>query len=158
MDKQFCVYTLASKRNGTLYIGVNSQLATRVWQHKSKVVEGFSAKYGVDKLVYYEAQGCAETAIVRGEAAEEVAPRAWKMTNCVPFGHGPRPDSTRYCQTGEDLPGRLHVTHRFVAHPCSAAVLQRAGLVPHRMISYLLIGSDEGRNGDEKHEATRDKW
>ncbi|MBI4518450.1 MAG: GIY-YIG nuclease family protein [Deltaproteobacteria bacterium] len=47
MDKQFCVYILASKRNGTLYIGVASQLATRVWQHKSKVVEGFSAKYGV---------------------------------------------------------------------------------------------------------------
>ncbi|MBI4519156.1 MAG: GIY-YIG nuclease family protein, partial [Deltaproteobacteria bacterium] len=45
-------YILASKRNGTLYIGVTSQLATRVWQHKSKVVEGFSAKYGVDKLVY----------------------------------------------------------------------------------------------------------
>ncbi|MBI4517579.1 MAG: GIY-YIG nuclease family protein, partial [Deltaproteobacteria bacterium] len=42
MDKQFCVYILASKRNGTLYIGVTSQLATRVWQHKSKVVEGFS--------------------------------------------------------------------------------------------------------------------
>ncbi|MBI4518592.1 MAG: GIY-YIG nuclease family protein, partial [Deltaproteobacteria bacterium] len=65
MDKQFCVYILASKRNGTLYLGVTSQLATRVWQHKSKVVEGFSAKYGVDKLVYYEAHGCAETAIVR---------------------------------------------------------------------------------------------
>ncbi|MBI4514254.1 MAG: GIY-YIG nuclease family protein, partial [Deltaproteobacteria bacterium] len=57
MEKQFCVYILASKRNGTLYIGVTSQLATRVWQHQSKVVEGFSAKYGVDKLVYYEAHG-----------------------------------------------------------------------------------------------------
>jgi predicted GIY-YIG superfamily endonuclease len=44
MDKQFCVYILASKRNGTLYIGVTSQLATRVWQHKSKVVEGFTTK------------------------------------------------------------------------------------------------------------------
>ncbi|MBI4518640.1 MAG: GIY-YIG nuclease family protein, partial [Deltaproteobacteria bacterium] len=45
MDKQFCVYILVSKRNGTLCIGVTSQLATRV--------------YGVDKLVYYEAHGCA---------------------------------------------------------------------------------------------------
>ncbi|MBI4516262.1 MAG: NAD(P)H-dependent glycerol-3-phosphate dehydrogenase [Deltaproteobacteria bacterium] len=116
MDKQFCVYILASKRNGTLYIGVTAQLATRVWQHKSKVVEGFSARYGVDKLVYYEAHGCAETAIVREKQLKKWR-RAWKMTNCVPFGHGPRPDSTQHCQTGEDLPGRLHVTHRFVAHP-----------------------------------------
>ncbi|MBI4516481.1 MAG: 1-deoxy-D-xylulose-5-phosphate reductoisomerase [Deltaproteobacteria bacterium] len=100
MDKQFCVYILASKRNGTLYIGVTSELATRVWQHKSKVVEGFSAKSGVDKLVHYEAHGCAETAIVREKQLKKRR-RAWKMTNCVPFGHGPR----------------LHVTHRFVAHP-----------------------------------------
>ncbi|MBI4518144.1 MAG: GIY-YIG nuclease family protein [Deltaproteobacteria bacterium] len=118
MDKQFCVYILASKRNGTLYLGVTSQLATRVWQHKSKVVEGFSAKYGVDKLVDFEAHGCAETAIVREKQLKKRR-RAWKMTNCVPFGHGPRPDSTQYCQTGEYLPGRLHVTHRFVAHPAA---------------------------------------
>ena len=74
MDKQFYVYILASKRNGTLYIGVTSQLAARVWQHKNKVTEGFTAKYGVDKLVYYEAYGSAEAACAR-EAAEEVAPR-----------------------------------------------------------------------------------
>jgi putative endonuclease len=78
MDKQFCVYILASRRNGTLYIGVTSQLATRVWQHKSKVVEGFTAKYGVDKLVYYEAHGCAESAIVREKQLKKWR-RAWKI-------------------------------------------------------------------------------
>jgi len=78
MDKQFCVYILASKRNGTLYIGVTSQLATRVWQHKSKVVEGFTTKYGVDKLVYYEAHGSAEAAIIREKQLKKWR-RSWKI-------------------------------------------------------------------------------
>ncbi|HLE03221.1 MAG TPA: GIY-YIG nuclease family protein [Anaerolineales bacterium] len=78
MDKQFCVYILASKRNGTLYIGVTSQLATRVWQHKSKVAEGFTAKYGVDKLVYYQAHGSAEAAIVREKQLKKWR-RSWKI-------------------------------------------------------------------------------
>ncbi|MBI4518678.1 MAG: GIY-YIG nuclease family protein [Deltaproteobacteria bacterium] len=69
MDKQFCVYILASKRNGTLYIGVTSQLATRVWQRKSKVVEGFSAKYGVDKLVYLRSARLRRDRNRAGEAA-----------------------------------------------------------------------------------------
>ena len=78
MDKQFCVYILASKRNGTLYIGVTSQLAARVWQHKNKVTEGFTAKYGVDKLVYYETHGSAESAIVREKQLKKWR-RAWKI-------------------------------------------------------------------------------
>ena len=72
MEKQFYVYVLASKRHGTLYIGVTSALVQRVWQHKTKAVEGFTAKYGVDQLVYFEAHGDAASAIQR-EAAEEVA-------------------------------------------------------------------------------------
>ena len=78
MDKQFCVYILASKRNGTLYIGVTSQLVARVWQHKNKVTEGFSAKYGVDKLVYYEAHDSAEAAFVREKQLKKWR-RAWKI-------------------------------------------------------------------------------
>lgn len=54
MDKQYYVYMLASKRNGTLYIGVTSDLVKRVWQHKNKITIGFTHKYNVDKLVYYE--------------------------------------------------------------------------------------------------------
>ena len=78
MAKQFYVYILASKRNGTLYIGVTSQLATRVGQHKSKLAEGCTAKYGVDKLVYYEAHGGAESAIVREKQLKKWR-RAWKI-------------------------------------------------------------------------------
>jgi putative endonuclease len=52
--KQPTVYILASKRNGTLYIGVTSDIHKRVWEHKNDVVEGFTKKYGVHRLVYYE--------------------------------------------------------------------------------------------------------
>ena len=54
MDKLGYVYILCSKRNGTLYIGVTSDLKKRIWQHKNKVVKGFTEKYGVDQLCYYE--------------------------------------------------------------------------------------------------------
>lgn len=53
MDSYF-VYILASKRNGTLYIGSTDNLVKRVWQHKNKVISGFSAEYNVTQLVYYE--------------------------------------------------------------------------------------------------------
>ncbi len=48
------VYILASKRNGTLYTGVTTDLKKRIWQHKSKEIEGFSKRYGVDRLMYFE--------------------------------------------------------------------------------------------------------
>jgi putative endonuclease len=51
---QPCVYILASKRNGTLYIGVTSDLVKRVWEHKSDLVEGFTKQYQVHQLVWYE--------------------------------------------------------------------------------------------------------
>ena len=54
MDKNSYVYILCSKRNGTLYIGITSDLIKRIWQHKNKVVEGFTKKYNVDKLCYFE--------------------------------------------------------------------------------------------------------
>ena len=53
-DDKYYVYILFSKRNGTLYVGVTSDLVKRVWEHKNKVVEGFTKKYSVDKLGYYE--------------------------------------------------------------------------------------------------------
>src|SRR5678815_5866545 len=53
-EKQPCVYLLAGKRNGTLYVGVTSDLVKRVWEHKNDLVEGFTAKYGVHLLVYYD--------------------------------------------------------------------------------------------------------
>jgi len=53
-DKTFYVYILASKPYGTLYIGVTSDLIQRIYQHKNKIIKGFTSKYNVDKLVYYE--------------------------------------------------------------------------------------------------------
>ena len=54
MGKQYFVYILASSRNGTLYIGITSDLIRRVWEHKNKQVDGFTKKYHVDNLVYFE--------------------------------------------------------------------------------------------------------
>ena len=65
MDKKSYVYILCSKRNGTLYIGVTSYLIKRIWQHKNKVVEGFTKKYNVDKLCYFETFNDIVTAINR---------------------------------------------------------------------------------------------
>ena len=63
--KRYYVYILFSKNNGTLYVGVTNDLVKRVWQHKNKVVEGFTKQYNVDKLGYYEVCNDINTAIVR---------------------------------------------------------------------------------------------
>lgn len=78
MSKQFCVYILASKRNGTLYIGVTSDLLKRIWQHKNKLVEGFTQKYNVNRLVYFEIHPGAESAIIREKQMKKWK-RAWKL-------------------------------------------------------------------------------
>ena len=64
-NKQYYVYILFNKKNGTLYTGVTYDLIKRVWQHKNKVVEGFTQKYSVDKLGYYEIFGDIKLAIAR---------------------------------------------------------------------------------------------
>ncbi len=78
MNKQPAVYILASKRSGTLYIGVTSDLVKRVWEHKSDVVEGFAKKYGVHDLVYFEMHGDMESAITREKQLKKWH-RAWKI-------------------------------------------------------------------------------
>jgi putative endonuclease len=78
MTKQPAVYILASKRNGTLYIGVTSDLAKRVWQHKNDVCEGFTKKYGVHTLVYYEMHADMTEAIRREKQLKKWN-RAWKI-------------------------------------------------------------------------------
>ena len=65
MPKQPCVYILASRRNGTLYVGVTSNLIQRVHQHRSDAVEGFTKRYGVHTLVWWEVHGDMESAIRR---------------------------------------------------------------------------------------------
>ncbi len=53
-EKLYHVYIIANKRNGTLYVGMTSDLPRRVSEHKSKLLKGFTSKYSLDKLVYYE--------------------------------------------------------------------------------------------------------
>ena len=65
MNKQPAVYILASKRNGTLYTGVTSNLVKRIWEHKNDFVEGFSKRYEVHQLVWYEMHETMESAIQR---------------------------------------------------------------------------------------------
>lgn len=78
MSKLPCVYLLASKRNGTLYVGVTSDLIKRIWEHKNHVVEGFTKKYGVELLVWYEVHETMDSAIRREKAIKEWK-RAWKL-------------------------------------------------------------------------------
>jgi putative endonuclease len=76
--KQPAVYILASKRNGTLYVGVTSDLTARVWQHRNDIVEGFTKKYGVHMLVYFELHDDMTSAIVREKRLKKWN-RAWKL-------------------------------------------------------------------------------
>jgi putative endonuclease len=76
--KQPCVYILASKRNGTLYTGVTSNVIKRVWEHKNDCVEGFTKKYGVHQLVYFEFHDDMLSAITREKQIKKWN-RAWKL-------------------------------------------------------------------------------
>jgi len=70
----YFVYILASRRNGTLYVGVTNDVMRRTWQHKNDLVEGFTKKYGVHILVWFEMHGDIRDAIAR-EASEALEPR-----------------------------------------------------------------------------------
>ena len=78
MEKHAAVYMLASKRNGTLYIGVTSDLVKRVWEHRNELNDGFSKKYHVHRLVYFEFEPDMYSAIKREKAMKKWN-RAWKI-------------------------------------------------------------------------------
>ncbi len=78
MNKQPAVYILASKRNGTLYTGVTSDLVKRVWEHKNDMVEGFTKRYSVHRLVWYELHENMESAISKEKRIKEWK-RMWKL-------------------------------------------------------------------------------
>ncbi len=78
MDKQLAVYILAGKRNGTLYISVTSNLVKRIWEHKNNMVEGFTRRYHVHQLVWYELHETMESAIIREKQLKEWK-RRWKL-------------------------------------------------------------------------------
>ncbi|MGE0668045.1 MAG: GIY-YIG nuclease family protein [Sphingomonadales bacterium] len=78
IEKTFCVYIMASRRNGTLYIGVTSDLVKRVFQHKQGAADGFTKKYKCHTLVWYEQHATAQTAITREKQLKEWK-RLWKL-------------------------------------------------------------------------------
>jgi len=78
VNKHPAVYILASKRNGTLYIGVTSELVKRIWEHKNDMVEGFTKRYGVHRLVWHEVHESMESAIEREKRLKEWK-RKWKL-------------------------------------------------------------------------------
>lgn len=75
---QPCVYLMASHRNGTLYVGVTSNLVQRVHQHHQGLIDGFTKDYGVHHLVWYEQHGTMELAITREKRLKKWT-RAWKV-------------------------------------------------------------------------------
>ena len=78
MEKKPCVYLLASKRDGTLYVGVTSDIIKRVWEHKNDLVNGFSKRYRVHLLVWYE-QHFDMTAAIQREKIIKKWKREWKI-------------------------------------------------------------------------------
>jgi putative endonuclease len=78
MERHPCVYILSNNRNGTLYVGVTSDLIKRIWGHKNKVTDGFSHTYKLDKLVWYELHESMESAIQREKAIKKWY-RKWKL-------------------------------------------------------------------------------
>ena len=78
MEKQFYVYCVTNCKNGVLYIGVTSNLVGRIWQHKNKVVKGFTQKYNLKLLVYFEIHTDINSAIHREKRLKEWK-REWKI-------------------------------------------------------------------------------
>jgi len=78
MERQPAVYILPSKPNGPLYIGVTSDLIKRVWEHNNNMVDGFTKKYGVHRLVYFELHPDMLSAIAREKQLKKWN-RAWKL-------------------------------------------------------------------------------
>jgi len=78
IKNQYYIYILANKRNGTLYIGVTSNLVKRAYEHKNNIIDGFTKKYNIHKLVYYEISDDIESAIRREKQLKKWN-RKWKM-------------------------------------------------------------------------------
>ena len=102
MPKQPCVYILSSRRNGTLYVGVTSDLVKRVWEHKNDLTKSFTQRYRVHRLVWFEQHATMEAAISREKAIKEWK-RRWKLDLIERMNPDWRDRIRRYCN-------RIHVT------------------------------------------------
>ena len=78
MEKNYYLYMITNKPDETLYLGVTSNIKKRIYEHKTKAVEGFSKKYNLDKLVWYEVHGDVEEAIKREKQMKDWK-REWKV-------------------------------------------------------------------------------
>ena len=78
LTKQYFVYILASRKNGTLYIGITNDLLKRVYEHKNNLADGFTKKYSIHNLVYYEIHTDASSAITREKQLKKWN-RQWKI-------------------------------------------------------------------------------
>lgn len=104
-DLQPAVYILASAPNGTLYVGVTSNLVQRIWQHKEGALPGFAKQYGVHLLVYYELHGDMEHAILREKRLKKWE-RTWKLRLVNEFNPGWRDLSAEVMGSLESPPSR----------------------------------------------------
>ena len=86
-EKQFYVYMFTNKPYGVIYVGVTSNLTKRAYEHKNKIVEGFTQKYNLTRLVYYEIAETAEVAITREKKLKRW-PREWKINIINAFNPG----------------------------------------------------------------------
>ncbi len=77
-EHQYYLYILTNKKNGTLYVGMSNNLERRIFEHKNKLVEGFTKKYGLDKLVYFEMHPHVNDAILREKRIKKWK-RQWKI-------------------------------------------------------------------------------
>jgi putative endonuclease len=78
MERQPAIYILTNRRDGVLYVGVTSNISARVWQHRNRMIDGFSLRYGLHRLVYFEMHASMYAAIVR-EKQIKGWKRAWKV-------------------------------------------------------------------------------
>ena len=76
--RDYYVYILASDRNGTLYVGVTNDLARRIYEHRNDLIEGFTKRYGVHRLVWFEVHGDINEAIIREKRIKKWN-RSWKL-------------------------------------------------------------------------------
>lgn len=87
MERLYSVYILASRRNGTLYIGVTNDLGRRVWEHRTKAISGFTSRYGVGMLVWYEHYPYVNDALAREKSLKRWR-REWKIKLIEEFNPG----------------------------------------------------------------------
>jgi putative endonuclease len=77
-EKVYCVYIMTNKRNGTLYVGMSNDLARRCYEHKNELTDGFTKKYHLHRLVYYEVHDDPTEAIIREKQIKKWY-RKWKI-------------------------------------------------------------------------------